>query len=45
MVEIAGKHPKICSLGIFELNPEHDLGGATARLAATAAWHFVAAAL
>lgn len=43
MMEIAGRNPKVRSLGIFELNPEHDVEDKTARLAATAAWHFVAA--
>lgn len=43
--EIAGRHPQVCSLGIFELNPIHDLDFRTARLAATSAYHFVACAL
>lgn len=41
MCEIAGRSKKVVSLGIFELNPEHDIDGRTARLAATAAWHFL----
>jgi formiminoglutamase len=41
---LSGRHPKVASLGIFELNPEHDIDQRTARLAATAAWHFVAEA-
>jgi formiminoglutamase/guanidinobutyrase len=45
MIELAGAHAKVCSLGIFELNPEHDVEQMTARLAATAAWHFIEAAL
>jgi len=45
MMEHAGEDPKVGSLGIFELNPEHDIDHQTARLAATAAYHFVARAL
>lgn len=45
MVEMAGREKKVVSLGIFELNPEHDIDGRTARLAATSAYHFVAEAL
>lgn len=45
MMETAGAEPKVVSLGIFELNPEHDVGGRTERLAATAAYHFAASAL
>jgi formiminoglutamase/guanidinobutyrase len=45
MMELAGAHAKVGSLGIFELNPEHDVEDMTARLAATAAWHFVETAL
>lgn len=45
MVETAGKDPKVVSLGLFELNPEHDVDGRTARLAATLAYHFLEAAL
>jgi formiminoglutamase len=41
MMEIAGREKKCVSLGIFELNPEHDQGERTARLAATAAFHFL----
>jgi formiminoglutamase len=41
----AGKERKVISLGIFELNPEHDHEDQTARLAATAAYHFIAHAL
>lgn len=42
MLEIAGLEKKVISLGIFELNPEHDVDLRTARLAATCAYHFVA---
>ena len=41
MMEQAGREPKVLSLGIFELNPLLDTDERTARLAATAAWHFV----
>jgi formiminoglutamase len=39
--ELAGQSKKIKSLGIFELNPLHDSDQKTARLAATAAYHFI----
>ena len=39
--EVAGANEKVLSLGIFELNPLHDLGGRTARLAATCAFRFL----
>ncbi|MBS1962634.1 MAG: formimidoylglutamase [Bdellovibrionales bacterium] len=39
--EVAGANEKVVSLGIFELNPLHDLGGRTARLAATCAFRFL----
>ncbi|MGE0616467.1 MAG: formimidoylglutamase [Bacteriovoracia bacterium] len=39
--EIAGREAKVASLGIFELNPEHDDDDKTARLAATCAFHFI----
>jgi len=45
IIEIAAKNPKVKSLGIFELNPIHDIEDQTARVAATAAYHFVDAAL
>src|SRR5262249_53434258 len=45
MLELAGSNRKVVSLGIFELNPEHDVDDRTARLAATAAYRFVAHAL
>jgi len=45
MMEIAGADAKVVSLGIFELNPLHDEGERTARLAATAAFHFAESAL
>jgi formiminoglutamase len=41
MMESAGHHEKVVSLGVFELNPLLDLDDRTARIAATAAWHFV----
>ena len=41
MMEIAGATQEVVSLGIFELNPEHDLDNRTSRLAATAAYHFL----
>jgi formiminoglutamase len=44
-LEEAGREPKVCSLGIFELNPLFDRDGQTARIAATAAWHFAEAKL
>ena len=45
MVELAGAHPKVNSLGLFELCPVHDIQDQTAKLAATLAYHFVDAAL
>jgi formimidoylglutamase len=45
MMEIAGANKKCVSLGIFELNPEHDEDLRTARLAATAAFHFIESSL
>lgn len=45
MMEAAGNEKKVISLGIFELNPLHDIGGRTARLGATCAQHFVTRAL
>ncbi len=42
MMEIAGQSSRVASLGIFELNPMHDRDDQTARLAATAAYHFIA---
>ena len=44
MMEIAGGDPKVHSLGIFELNPEHDIDQRTALLGATAAYQFIAKA-
>lgn len=41
MMEIAGSNPSVSSLGIFELNPQFDVDDRTAKLAATAAWHFI----
>jgi formiminoglutamase len=40
--EVAGANAKVISLGVFELNPLHDVGHQTARLAATCAYHFLA---
>jgi arginase family enzyme len=45
MMEIAGSHAQVLSLGIFELNPEHDRDDATARVAALSAYYFLDAAL
>jgi formiminoglutamase len=45
MMEVAGRTPKVKSLGIFELNPAHDRDDQTSRLAATAAYHFISHAL
>ncbi|MEK6579517.1 MAG: formimidoylglutamase [Bdellovibrionota bacterium] len=45
MMEISGEEKKVVSLGIFELNPIHDIGDRTALLAATAAFHFIEKAL
>jgi formiminoglutamase len=45
MMELAGGHSKVVSLGIFELSPEHDVQDATARVAATAAYHFIESSL
>jgi formiminoglutamase len=39
--ELAGANAKVLSLGLFELNPLHDLDNRTARLAATCADHFL----
>jgi formiminoglutamase/guanidinobutyrase len=41
-MRIAAAEKKVCSLGIFELNPLLDLDFRTARLAATSAYHFIA---
>lgn len=41
MMEFAGAERSVVSLGIFELNPEHDIDNRTARLAATSAYHFL----
>jgi formiminoglutamase len=43
--EIAGKNKKVVSLGLFELNPAHDIDDRTARVGATVAWHFIEYAL
>ena len=44
-MEIAGRNEKVRSLGIFELNPSHDKDHLSARLAATAAYHWIQATL
>lgn len=41
ILEVAGRSKKVVSLGIFELNPAHDIDGRTAKLAATAAYRFI----
>ena len=45
MLELAGRDPKVRSLGIFELAPALDFQDLTARLAAQSAWHFLNAKL
>jgi formiminoglutamase len=45
ILEIAATFSKVCSVGVFELNPEHDEGSKTARLAAQAVYHFLEAKL
>lgn len=45
MMAIAGEEGKVVSLGVFELNPEHDPDSRTSRLAATAAYHFISSRL
>jgi len=45
MMTLAGLNRKTVSLGIFETNPEHDIDDRTSRLAATAAYHFIASAI
>jgi formiminoglutamase len=45
MMEIAGRDKQVISLGIFELNPEHDVDHRTSRLAATSAYHFIESVL
>jgi formiminoglutamase len=45
LLEHAGRSPKVISLGVFELNPLLDHDDMTARIAATAAWHFIEAGL
>ncbi len=45
MMEFAGGQKKCISLGIFELNPEHDSDRRTAQLAATLAYHWAAVKL
>lgn len=43
--ELAGAEKKTVSLGVFELNPVHDIADRTARLGATAAHHFISCIL
>ncbi len=45
VMELSGQNTKVPSLGIFELNPEHDIDQRTALLAATSAYRFLAKAL
>lgn len=40
MLRLAADNEKVTSLGIYELNPEFDVDGRTARLAAACAWQF-----
>jgi formiminoglutamase len=41
LLQIAGAHKKVSSLGIFELNPLLDIDDRTARLAAYCAYYFI----
>ncbi len=43
MLEFAGADNKVTSIGFFELSPPLDFQNHTSRLAAQAAWHFLAA--
>ncbi len=45
IVEVAGEHPKVLSLGIFELNPAHDAERKTSLLSAVLAHRFLTRAL
>ena len=45
MLRLAGLSKKTISLGIFELNPEHDRDEQTAKLAANCAFHFIESVL
>jgi formiminoglutamase len=45
ILELAAKEPKVESLGIFELNPEHDFEDQTAKLAAQSAYYFISTVL
>jgi len=45
ILEFSGTIPQVVSLGVFELNPLHDLGDKTSRLAATFVYHFIASKL
>lgn len=44
IAELCGAREEVVSFGIYELNPEHDRGERTARLAATMGWHWAQAA-
>jgi len=41
IMDLIGENPKVISLGIFELNPFHDIDQRTARLCATCVYHFI----
>lgn len=41
MIQISAKNEKVCSLGIYELNPKYDIDDRTARLAALVAFEFI----
>lgn len=41
MMRISAQEPKVCSLGIYELNPLFDIDNRTARLAALLAFEFI----
>lgn len=41
MIEISAKNEKVCSFGIYELNPKYDIDNRTARLAALTAFEFI----
>jgi arginase family enzyme len=45
MLAAAGQEPKAVSLGVYELNPEHDIDQRTAILAATSVYHFLASVI
>jgi len=41
MMEMSSAQKKVISLGVFELNPFHDIDHRTAKLAANAVYHFI----